>query len=220
MSLAKKYKNDISILTNKIAVDLLIKENKPVLFRVDEKFQYSNTNYILLARIAEIITGKSFEAFMKEELFTPLEMHNTRVWNLISREPFKNKAEDLENFNGDLKHIEPSYIDGVAGDGAVFSSISDMLKWDHFWYENKLIPKENLQEAFKRPILNNGNQSDYGFGWIITKDGMWHNGSWLGARTIIIRNTEQKKCLVVLDNSSNLSFDKILKELTSSFPQK
>ena len=42
---------------------------------------------------------------------------------------------------------------------------------------------------------------------------MWHNGAWLGANTVIIRNTERKNCLVILDNSSNIFFDKIIGEL-------
>ncbi len=214
MDLAQKNKQDISLLTNEIAVDLLVKENREALFPPNEQFQYSNTNYILLARIIELISGLSFEDYMAKNLFEPLEMENTRVWNLKSKEStFEHKAADFENFQGKTKPIEPTFIDGVAGDGAVFSSARDMLIWDQFWYENDLISAENLKEAFIKPQLNNGKVSNYGFGWMITDYGTWHNGAWLGANTIIIRNTDKKTCLVVLDNSSNIFFDKIVKEI-------
>lgn len=211
MKLAETQKGKIPFLTNEIALDLIIAEHRAAEFPPNEKFQYSNTNYIILARLIEVISGLSFEDYMQQELFTPLGMDNTRVWNLGSKEKtFENKADDFDNFQGIASELTPTFLDGVAGDGAVFSSAEDLFLWDKFWYENPLIGKENLAEAFKKPTLNDGKQSNYGFGWIITDTGMWHNGAWLGAKTIIIRNTDKKNCLVILDNSSNIAFDKIL----------
>ena len=141
-------------------------------------------------------------------------MQNTRVWNLASKEPrFDNKTSDFRNLFGTSSAINPSFIDGVAGDGAVFSSVKDFVTWDKFWYKNKLIGEDHLKEAFTKPVLNNGQTSNYGFGWVITDYGMWHNGAWLGANTMIIRNTEKKDCLVILDNSSNTHFQKIVNQL-------
>ncbi len=207
-------KEGISFLTNEIVLDLLIKEKIAPTGAPNEAYQYCNTNYILLAHLIEIITEKSFESYMKTEMFEPLGMENTRVWNRNSTETiFKNKADDFDLFSEKPTLLEPTFYDGVAGDGAVFSSITDLLKWDQFWYENPLISPANLQEAFKKPTLNNGEKSDYGFGWLTTENGMWHNGTWMGANTIIIRNVKKKSCTVILDNSSNLLFDKILDEL-------
>ena len=214
MELAEQKQKEIELLTNEIAVDMVIEENRQAVSAPNEQFQYSNTNYIILARLIEILSGLSFEEYMKAELFEPLGMKQTRVWNLMSQEStFEGKAGDLKNFNGKISELKPSYIDGVAGDGAVFCSAKDMLLWDSFWYENPLLSPSNLEEAFKEPVLNNGKTSDYGFGWVLTEKGMWHNGAWLGARTMISRNTQEKSCWVVLDNSSNVFFDKIIEEL-------
>jgi CubicO group peptidase (beta-lactamase class C family) len=217
MDLAKKHKKQFELLTNEIALELLIKANLPATNPPNEKFVYSNTNYIILARIIEVVSGLSFEDFMKKEVFDPLHMKNTRVWNLKSKESsFPNQAEDFKNIMGKIKKLNPSYIDGVAGDGAVFSSVNDFVIWDQFWTENHLLSQETLKEAFKKPVLNSGKESNYGFGWLITPNGMWHNGSWLGANTVIIRNTKENKCLVILDNMSNLFFfDDIMSELNS-----
>lgn len=214
MKLAKTQKGKLPFMTNEKAVNLIINENRKTKTPPNEIFQYSNTNYIILARIIEVISGLSFEDYMQKELFSPLKMVNTRVWNLKSKDKnFKHKADDFDNSQGNVKELKPTFLDGVAGDGAVFSSAKDLFLWDKFWYKNPLIEKENLEEAFKKPTLNNGKKSDYGFGWLITEKGMWHNGAWLGANTIIIRNTERKSCLVILDNSSNIFFNKIIAEL-------
>lgn len=214
LELAEKNKKDIEILTNQKAIELIIKEQRKVRFKPNEKYQYSNTNYIILARVIEIISELSFEEYMKREIFDPLGMNNTRVWNLLSDElKFPNKADDFNNLKGNVTEMKPSFIDGVAGDGAVFSSANDMLIWDKFWYKNDLISEPVLKEAFKKPKLLNGEKSDYGFGWLLTEDGMWHNGAWLGANTLIIRNTNKKTCTAIFDNSSNLFFGKITQEL-------
>jgi len=218
LQLAQRKKTEIKVLTNEMAVDLLVQEKRRRKSAPNERYQYSNTNYILLARLIEITSGLSFEEFMQREVFDPLGMRNTRVWNLISGdETFEHKADDFENFNNNITEIKPTFVDGVAGDGGVFSSAADMLLWDQFWYgSNSLVDDRNLQEAFKRPTLANGKRSDYGFGWLITENGMWHNGAWLGANTMIIRNTAEKICIVILDNSSSHFVDKIAKALRSA----
>ena len=58
-----------------------------------------------------------------------------------------------------------------------------------------------------------GSISNYGFGWQITEEGMQHTGGWLAARAIIMRNLDKKTCIVVLDNSSNPYFEKVVEEL-------
>jgi len=200
------------ILTNEKAIKLIV-ENKPKAnFEPNAKYEYSNTNYITLARIIELVSNQSFENFMKYNIFIPLKMNDTRVWNLISEDKtFKGKTDGFEDLAGEVRKIKPTFVDGVAGDGAVFSSINDFIIWDKFWYENELISDDNLKEAFKRPTLNNGEKSNYGFGWVIVnEDVVMHNGAWLAYNTYFVRNTKKKTSYVILDNSSNLFFDKII----------
>lgn len=180
-----------------------------------ERFKYSNTGYVLLTAIIEKVSGQSFEAYMQKELFKPLKMKNTRVWNLLSAEKmFKNKTTGFGYRRGKYFPQEPSFLDGVAGDGAVFSSVEDFLIWDQFWYKNPLISTKNLQEAFKPVKLNNGSMSNYGFGWgIESATRVAHNGSWLGARTAIVRDTKAKICLVLLDNSTNPKLGKLMDKI-------
>lgn len=214
IDLAKRNKDSFEILDNKIAIDLLIKENKEPLFKPNDQFQYSNTNYIILARIIEIITNSTFEEFMKTKLFQPLGMVDSRIWNLYSDDKsFNRQAEDMELVKGTFKKIEPDYIDGVAGDGAVFTSINDLEIWDDFWYGKRFLNQVALKEAFTKNILNDGKNSPYGFGWMLTANGMWHDGGWLGARSMLIRNVKQKICIAIIDNCSNIYFDKILDEI-------
>ena len=215
LDLAENVKDKIGILTNEKALKLIVESKLKANFEPNDKYEYSNTNYIILARIVELVSNQSFEDFMKNNIFIPLGMNNTRVWNLVSEDKtFKGKTNGFEDLAGEIREIKPTFVDGVAGDGGVFSSINDLIVWEKFWYKNELISDKNLKEAFKKPKLNDGTISNYGFGWVIVnEDIVMHNGAWLAANTYFVRNIKKKTSFVLLDNSSNLFFGKIIKNL-------
>ncbi|WP_299457192.1 serine hydrolase [uncultured Microscilla sp.] len=217
MELADKHDDLVGeVLSIQEVVKLLTAfPNKNKAYKPNERFQYCNTGYVLLAAVIEKVSGESFEAYMKKELFDPLKMKNTRVWNLFSaQKTFANKTTGFWYASGKYHLHTPSFLDGVAGDGAVFSSVEDFVIWDKFWYGNSLISPQNLKEAFKPVKLNNGKISKYGFGWQLESNTrVSHTGSWLGARTAIVRDTKAKVCLVVLDNSTNKKMYKIMNKL-------
>jgi CubicO group peptidase (beta-lactamase class C family) len=216
MSFPKKYKKEIGdALTITKMVELLAKESLPLVKEPNEVHSYNNTGYVLLAAIIESVSGKSFEEFMQIELFDKLDMKNTRVWNLMSTDStFPNKTGSFENLLGETEELKPGVLDGIAGDGGVFCSIDDFVKWNQFWYDNNLLSESTMQEAFKVTTLNNGTVVNYGFGWsILSENAHAHNGSWLGARTSFSRNTKLKNAIVVLDNSASMNVNAIVNQL-------
>ncbi|WP_298767214.1 serine hydrolase [uncultured Polaribacter sp.] len=202
-------------LTIKKMISFLGEDNFPLENAPNEVYKYNNTGYVLLAGIIEVISQQTFETFMQKELFDKLNMKNTRVWNLASKDlDFTNKTGSFFNFSGNISELKPGVLDGVAGDGGVFSAIDDFVIWNKFWSSNSLLSQQTMNEAFKKPILNNGTASNYGFGWVVLNPvAHSHDGSWLGARTLIIRNEQLKNCMVILDNSSSLVIHKMSAEL-------
>jgi len=192
------------VLTIQKMLNIFLKHPPENVKKPNEVYEYSNTNYVLLAALIEKISGLSYENYMKTYLFKPLDMKNTRIWNLVSDDKtFMNKAQDFDNYNDECQDLIPGILDGVAGDGAVFSTVEDFVIWNQFWYSNQLISASTMKEAFKEPILNDGSTSEYGFGWMLSTNETLHYGQWLGANTMILRNIKKKNCLVLLDNSSN-----------------
>lgn len=210
LSLAQANKSSFTLLTNEIAVNQLIQAKQAALSPPNQEFKYSNTNYILLARIVEIISGSTFEDFMAKELFKPLGMNNSRVWHLAASTPsFPGKTSSIGRDGDTFVDLKPSFVDGVAGDGAVFSSANDMLIWDTFWYDDRLLSITEKAQAFTKPVLKNGETSNYGFGWLVDEDYVAHDGAWLGARTMIIRYPQGKALIALMDNSSNEQLNEI-----------
>ncbi|WP_299680398.1 serine hydrolase domain-containing protein [uncultured Dokdonia sp.] len=206
LQLAEKHKAELGTeLSIQEAVTLLC-EYPSKAAPANSWYNYSNSNYILLAGIIENVSGQSFENYMQEAIFDPLDMKNTRVWNLLSAtKSFPNKTLGFEKQGDQYIPMYPTFIDGVSGDGGVFASLEDFVIWDAAWYGTgtTLLSQEKIQEAFKAPMLTNNTLSEYGFGWSLQGDVMQHSGGWLAARTYIYRNTASKTCLVILDNSAN-----------------
>lgn len=217
LNFAAKHRATIPVLTNEKAVALLVQERFPAKAAPNASFEYSNTNYILLARLVEIVSGQSFEEYLQTKVFDPLKMTHSRVWNLVSKnQDFPGKVASMIRDNGQLKTLPLEFVDGVSGDGGVFSSLSDLLIWERFWHSDELLTQQEKQVAMAPVKLNDGSIAGYGFGWVVDEGTIWHNGAWLGARTYFVMDVQNKQMLVVLDNSSSKHVQEITQKILQS----
>ena len=209
------YKEYHDILSMEDVLDLVIENSKKRKFMAGEKFKYSNTGYVLLAYIVENITGQTFESFMDQEIFIPLSMKNSSVWNLNTT---VGKLEDRVQGTNKKKLNDFTWMDGIAGDGAVFICIEDFIKWDRSLANYTIVSDTTFQEAVTPFITSNGDTSYYGFGWSLSENSsdMDHTGGWVGALTYIYRNPESGLLFVLLDSSTNRHMGKIRKSILKS----
>ena len=77
----KLWKDRKTPITNRDVIDLMIEHHPQRYYLPDKKYNYINTNYCILAAIVEKITGETFEDFMQKNVFDPLEMNNTFIYN-------------------------------------------------------------------------------------------------------------------------------------------
>jgi len=193
------FTTDSPLTTQQVATHFVSKE-KATKWAPGSRYEYSNTGYVILAAVIEKASGDSFEDFCQKKIFDRLGMKNSRVWNLVSKDKtFATKV--VSTSNG--RKLNPTWLDGVAGDGAVFCSIDDYLIWDQALRDRTLISESTWREALTPPKLPDDNETIYGFGWMINESVMSHGGSWLGARTYVVRSDEPGELIAVFDSSSN-----------------
>lgn len=188
---------------------------KPKLrFAPNTKWEYCNTGYMLLASIIEKVTGQTYPEYLQKAIFRPLEMNNTYVYSPASV-PKKNHAYDYI-YSDDLKKYLPadSIIDKnnvfavLHGGGSIYSSVVDLLKWDRALYTDKLVSASSLKEIFEPAILNDKTKTAYGFGWFIQQDPNYgkiafHDGANRGYSTFFVRELDNDKTIIILENSSS-----------------
>ncbi len=189
-------------LTNKDVKELLVKQEQ-LDFSPGDKYSYSNGGYVLLALIVEKVSGMPFHKFMEANIFKPLEMNNTLVYD-ESAPKIENRAVGY-NQSGELDDYEIF----TTGAGGIFSTIDDLFLWDQALYSEKLIRESTLEEAFTRAKLNNGESINYGYGWGVSgKDRrkvVQHSGGLNGYRTFIKRNLYNKSGYIILTNHGDAS---------------
>ncbi|HEU5167692.1 MAG TPA: serine hydrolase [Chitinophagaceae bacterium] len=213
------------IAFNKDIVDMLSQRKDTLFFKPGSKWKYSNTGYALLASIIEKVSGMSYIEFMAKNIFQPLGMKHTFIYN--SRRTTKKFPDNYALgfvYSDSLKrYLLPDelpafdmvyYLDGIVGDGCVNSTIGDLFKWDRALYSNKLVSKTSLDEMLS-PLVQTSladSNSFYGFGVNVQPKSekgkvISHGGGWPGYRTLLVRRTDMDETIIILSNNeSNLPF--------------
>lgn len=236
MEMITKHWDKKKFVTNYDMVALFKKHKPKVYSQRNETYDYSNTGYALLSVIIEKASGMSYSEYLDKNIFKPLGMKNTRVYNTRG-----SKSEKINNyaygyiFSDKLqKYMLPDsaeehdyviYMDAITGDGTVNSSISDLVKWDQALRENKLVQKSTLERAFSPYKLSNGKNSRYGYGQFLVygdkKEKLaYHSGGWPGYSTLIVHFIDRPVTIVALSNNEHESMIKIVDETAKLFVER
>ena len=206
------------IAYNMDVIALLAKEKPPSVFAPGTRWEYSNTAFVILATIIEKISGQSFKDYMRENIFQPLQMKHTLIYNTrrLKKDTVPNYAYGF-NYNDSLKKFvlpdnDPAtqfviYMDGIQGDGIVNSTTSDLLKWDRAVKNHTLLTEATQNEMLKGQSLSDTvNKTYYGYGVGISKNDFGniisHSGGWPGYTTYLARNTDKDQTYIILSNNN------------------
>lgn len=169
-----------------------------------EEYSYSNTGYEILGSLIERISGQSYSAFMDEQIFQPLGMKDTFSVPNDMRLNGENVAQSYFFEGGQPWAYEPDILDGLNGSGSIYSTLGDMYLYDQALYTDKLVSQETLADAHVSGVLNNGEETAYGFaldlGEYSGETFVGHSGSWLGFEAYYLRFPERELSVVVLLN--------------------
>ncbi len=209
MSLADKYWDPHIPINNEEVVALFVKYKPDPYFKPNKGFHYCNTNYALLASVVERISGQPFDQFVKQNIFDPLEMDDSFVYNLrgdsLVSSSIKVGVPGYKYGGRYARKMGDYYLNGVMGDKGVYSSVEDLFKYNEALDNGSLVSLDLLEEAFSPGSpKHRGRKDNYGFGWRI-RDGMdstaYHFGWWKGFRTYFIRDMENDRAVIALTNT-------------------
>jgi CubicO group peptidase (beta-lactamase class C family) len=219
-----KYWDKSKVASNKEILEYLNKYAPQKLFEPGDKYEYSNTGYVLLASIAEKASGEDFITLCRRWIFKPVKMKDTDIRTLNEKAGIKNFAIGHIYVPEKQQYIRadsfPSsdytiWLGNRKGPGRISSTAGDLLKWDQALYTSKLIKQTTLQEAFTPTKLNDGTTAEYGFGWMLPTDSsmgrvVMHTGDNPGYKTQIIRYIDKKQTIIVLCNNAYAGFEQLV----------
>ncbi len=213
--------NHKQIAFNNDVIKFLATEKIPPIFKPGEKWEYSNTAYEMLASIIEKVSGLSYNDFMQKNIFTPLGMKHSRVYNTrrSSKETIPNYAYGFIYSDSLKRYILPDsltetsfviYLDGIEGDGCVNSTTEDLLTWDRA-IKNHTLLNEATQKQMLSPqsIMDTTSNRYYGYGVMLGKNEIgnyvMHGGGWPGYHTMLFRYVDDDITIIVLSNNESNS---------------
>lgn len=212
MAMSRKYwRRKKGYMTNADMMRMLVAYGPRPLFEPDSMYRYSNTGYAVLGAIVEKVSRQPFDEYMNENIFKPLDMRSTFVFNPKKRAAL---AKAAKGYSSRRRRVGDVFLNGVVGDKGIYSTVEDMFKWDQGLYTEVLVKQSTLVKAFTPESYDYRNESEYGFGWRIEnlENGekiVFHSGWWGGYNSLFIRRLTDRTAIVILSNKVNWSFNNI-----------
>lgn len=191
---------------NKEMMSLLASTNVQRFYSPGRRFDYSNTNYFVLASIVEKVSGLDFSDFVQQNIFDPLDMKDSYVYSFEKDSVKSNQLDGYRLYRG-WRHIKinSTVNDAVVGDKNVYATSEDLFKWILGLNSGKLLSKESLDLMYTKGETIYGRKVPYGFGFRIDdkeQNTIYHFGKWNGFSTGLTQYTDNDMVVIVLEHTS------------------
>lgn len=180
----------------------LLASHDSVYFPAGTRYRYSNSGYCLLALVVERVSGMEFAAFLRQRIFAPLGMARTLA-HVDGKDTVPERAYGYTPDSGRFLPSDQSLTSATLGDGGIYTSVEDLVRWDQSLYTGRLVDRVALRLATTPPVLP-ADSTQYGFGWFVdTYRGIhrWrHTGETSGFTNAIQRFPDRRTTVIVLTN--------------------
>ena len=187
-------------MTKPTTPDEVINEyaKRPLDFEPGTRWSYSSTNYSILGRVVEKVSGISYQDFVRERIFTPLGMTHSGF------EPDPAGPEAAQGYRSfTVVDSEPAPREGLNwmySAGSIYTTPADMVKWDVALMNGKILKPESYRLMTTNRLLSNGAATSYccGLGRKEVKGEavLWHNGEAAGFSLTYRISSINTVCLV------------------------
>ncbi len=187
--------------TNHDVLKVLIENKKQLVNEIEipnNRFNYCNTNYILLALLIEKVTGKKFPDYVREFVFEPLQMNDSYFWEEGCKRPA------TLSYLGDGKPYELMFLDGTYGDKNMYTTARDLMKWHNALQSNDFIDSSWQKLAYSPTAASTElkNNNNYGLGWRMhfydnNYKLIYHNGWWHGNNSVFLRMIPENIVIII-----------------------
>ncbi len=180
-------------------------------------FDYDNGDYIILGKVIERITGKSFDEELKDRILAPLEMNESGM--TYQRQIIAGLAPTyyLRDSSSELINDLPQYPENWYAAGGIYSTATDLLKFTAALFDGTLLKPESLTRMLT-PGLH-----DYGYGvWIyeyqagdVKYHAMKRPGAIMGAQAMLFHTLNKDLTIILLANTNEANLDDFCYQLAT-----
>ncbi len=153
-----------NLVPHELPRDSLVRilETKDFLFEPGEALIYNNSAYFFLGLIIEKVSGKTYEEYLIETIFEPLDMQNT--YYCSTRKVVKNKAYGYDYSPEGLQQKQYLSHNWPYAAGSLCSTTEDLLIWMTALHGGKLLSEVQYRQLITPKTLNDGTPVRYAMG--------------------------------------------------------
>ena len=198
-------------------------------FQPGEKWEYCNPGYELIVTIIEKVSGQNIYNFMDEQIFHPLGMNESQIFEGIIDFHCPQRVKGYTKNAGEFVEDDYTFLNGIIGAGGIYTSLNDYSKWLNSLDNQTLLSAKSMEMMYEPARLNDGSIANvddmtlkdfifpdkskyrsYGYGWVVTKGDesiIAHSGSWVGFRNYVFRNVDSGVDIIMFSNRGSASED-------------
>ncbi|MEV4939195.1 serine hydrolase domain-containing protein [Streptomyces zaomyceticus] len=171
-------------------------------FEPGARFEYSNTNLVLLGLVVEKVTGQRLQDFVRNRVLRPAHLRHTLFpegAEFPEPHPHGYTDQTLDGTVADATDWNPSWAWAA---GAMISDLHDLHRWARVVATGELLsPETQAQRLRTLPTGHPG--TSYGLGIFETNGWIGHNGSIPGYETVTVYLPSQRATLVLMINTDS-----------------
>lgn len=171
-------------------------KHQPLDFSPGQGYKYSNSGYILLSYILELITGRDYEEYLKENIFLPLNMESSGIdkqEKIIQHRASGYNIHGSELINAPLIHMSNPY-----GAASLYSTTEDLYVFGQAFHTGKLLKQKSIEKMFQAGL------GEHGLGWMIKQEKnqrvVHHGGGIHGFSANFLKYTDSMLTIIILSN--------------------
>ena len=174
---------------------------QPMDFAPGERWNYSNSGYVLLGAIIEKVSGREYSEFIQERIFDRLGMKSSHYGGhqLI---PGRVAGYGWDGSG----YVNAPYLSMTQphAAGSLLSTVDDLARWDQALQGHELLTEKSYRKMTARFVLNDGEPAGYGFGFALGSlkghQTVGHGGGIFGFSTYAMRIPDANAYLAILTN--------------------
>lgn len=213
----------LGLLDNAAVLDTLRRGGAPR-FEPGSRHEYSNSNYVLLAAMAERATGRRFEDLLEATVLERSGMRATRLLDEVADSvPGRALGWAPDSLRGfrlvdyrriDLGGFEAPLGLATVGAGGVVATAADLDRFARALFRGGLVGDSlrlaatSVQAPVEAPNGTIAELDGYGYGWYVSRrygsEVLWHDGDFGGFRTLLLHVPGHAFTLTLLANRADL----------------
>jgi CubicO group peptidase (beta-lactamase class C family) len=180
--------------------------DKPFEFSPGDENRYSSSNFVLLGKVIEVVSGQSYMEYLSSVFLKPLGMRNTHYGSVSKVLP--GRVQGYEKHNDEFINAPHLSMTVPHAAGALRSTTMDLYRWQRALVKGELFSESLLSRAWSQKQLNNGTLSNYGYGWNIGElDGektVAHSGGIKGFSAFSVLLPDKDIHVIMLSNLASV----------------